>query len=169
MKSPSIILKPISKCDLPQLLLWRNDGRLFKWFRQYEPISEDHHLRWFENLKDDNTLKMFSIFNDENVLVGACGLTSIDYVNRRAEFSLYIGFDHASHGYGIAALKRLLTIAFSVYNLHQVWGEVFAGNPALDLFLKLGFKSGGLRRDFYYRDGIYINSHMISILRNEHV
>jgi hypothetical protein len=98
-------------------------------------------------------------------LVGVCGLTSIDWVNRRAEFSLYIDPDRQKDGLGKAALQTLLHHGFMTLGLNCIWGETFDLNPAAKLFEGLGFIKEGSRRDFYYRDGRFIDAHLYSLLR----
>ena len=101
-------------------------------------------------------------------LIGVCGLTSIDWVNRRAEFSLYIGPEHGKKGYGESALRKLLRIGFDVLNLNCIWGESFHGNPAIEMFKRIGFKYEGDRREFYFRNGSYINASLWSLLKNDY-
>ena len=96
-----------------------------------------------------------------------CGLTSIDYINSRAEFSLYIGHSYQRQGFAKDALKALLEVAFNEVNLNGVWGETFEGNHALNLFEKLGMKKEGTRRQFYFKGGKYIDAHLVSITREE--
>lgn len=99
--------------------------------------------------------------------IGVCGLTSIDMTNRRAEFSLYLIPSYQGKHLGSKALTILLEHAFNNLGLMQVWGEVFEGNPAIESFEKLGFKRDGVRRDFYFRDGKFINANLISIKDDE--
>ena len=168
--SLDVRLQPIAEGDLPMLRAWRNDPSIFKWCRQAEPISEKHHRAWFESLHGDESRKMYAIYRTKSSqLLGVCGLTSIDWVNRRAEFSLYIGPEHQGNRYGEIALRRLLRIAFGIFNLHTVWGESFEGNPAAVMFKKVGFQFEGTRRRFYFREGQYVDAHLWSILRDEFV
>lgn len=101
------------------------------------------------------------------VTVGVCGFTSIDMTNRRAEFSLYTAPQFQGRGFGTQALRCLLTHGFGNLGLHVVWGEVFDGNPALEKFLSVGFQKEGIRRDFYFRDGKFIDAHLISMRSDE--
>lgn len=156
-------LLPLEKGDLSTILEWRNNPLIYKWCRQYEPISWEAHQAWFARIQGDPSIKMFGIYVPS--LVGVCGLTSIDWVNRRAEFSLYIGPKYQSMGYGELALRALIQHGFDRLNLNSIWGEVFAGNPAMKTFLKVGFRNEGRRKQFYFRDGKYIDAHLISIQR----
>lgn len=100
--------------------------------------------------------------------VGVGGLTDIDHINSRAEFSLYIAPEHQQKGYGKIALKRLVEHGFNVLNLNSIWGECFDGNPAARMFESIGFKKTGTRPQFYYRDGRYINADIYTLLRAEY-
>jgi RimJ/RimL family protein N-acetyltransferase len=113
---------------------------------------------------------MYSIINHDdgvNVCVGICGLTSIDWINRRAEFSLYIGPEYQGSGFGEHALRLLCRHGFQTLNLNCIWGEVFESNPALAMFQRVGFKECGRRRQFYFRDGKYIDAILVDVMRNE--
>lgn len=166
---PKVSLRPFDETHLAQALAWRNQYKIFRWCRQREPISLRKHRAWFDSLASREDVRMYAIHNDKKEFIGVCGLTDIDHVNRRAEFSLYIGPEFHGHGFGEAALRRLLDVAFSVHNLLVVWGESFDGNPATEMFKRVGFQFEGSRRAFYYRDGKQINASLWSILRNEFV
>jgi len=152
---------------LDKLKNWRNTPEIYKWCRQDNLISEYQQSRWYESIQNNPKVKMYVIIDLNNNLVGVCGLTDIEHINRHAEFSLYIGLEHQRKGYATKALKTLMDLAFNWYNLNMVWGETFEGNPALKIFTDLGFKQDGLRRQFYYKNGKYLDCHLVSILRSE--
>lgn len=149
------------------MLAWRNDPRVFKWCRQNDLINEVAHLKWFEKSSIDPTIKMYAIRTDLFNIVGVCGFTSIDNLNKRAEFSLYIGPQHWGNGLGKASLYTLCSHGFNSYGFNIIWGETFEGNPAEKMFLDLGFKKEGTRREFYFRDGKFIDAHLYSIKKDE--
>ena len=130
--------------------------------------------RWFDaqsQSANQNTTEAHCLTNIEienNDPVGVCGLTDIDYPNSRAEFSCWISPDFQRFGYATSALKTLFVHGFFDLNLNQIWGETFDKNPALSLFTeKLKMAYDGTRRRFYFRDGEYIDSHLVSLLRSE--
>lgn len=159
-------LKTISPEILPQLRSWRNDYRVWRWCRQNDLISYSDHLNWFDSISNDKTVRMYLV-SDATSHVGVCGLTSIDMLNRRAEFSLYIDPDQQRRGHGEKALKTLLKHGFLNLGLNSIWGETFAGNPALEMFEKIGMKKEGTRREFYFRNGRFVDCHLVSILGRE--
>lgn len=152
------------------ILSWRNDHRIWQWCRQNDLISDAEQLAWFEKQSKDNTIKMYKTTvktKDKYVAVGVCGFTSIDMTNRRAEFSLYISPNFQGNSFGKKALNCLLTHGFKNLGFNTIWGEVFDGNPAINMFYALGFKHEGTRREFYFRDGKFINAELISIKASE--
>lgn len=158
--------------ELDLAFRWRNDPRVYQWCRQNDILHYRDHEDWFDRQRTDKTMSMYFIWEDEDSVprpLGVCGLTSIDHVNSRAEFSLYIDPEMQGCGFGEAALRALLNKAFFTYNLNLVWGESFTGNPAMNMFRRIGFKDEGVRRAYYFRDGKYVDAHLFSILRSEYV
>ena len=126
------------------------------------PIAWEDHLTWFEGLSGDQSRIMFAVMEGVTI-AGVCGLTGIDYINRRAEFSLYIDPSRHRTGLGSAALKSLVSFGFNTLGLNLIWGESFDGNPAIKMFERVGFEREGTRREFYFRDGKFIDAHLFSI------
>lgn len=152
------------------MLKWRNDWNLIQWTRQSDLLNEVEHEAWFDRQARDPSTRMYMLLaktGGKTEQVGVCGLTSIDYRNRRAEFSLYIASAYQRNGLGRAALSVLLTHGFENLGLNLIWGETFAGNPALKMFLGLGFQPEGTRRSFYWKDGRFIDAHLVSITAEE--
>lgn len=163
----TVKLGPILKEYSAQLFTWRNDESIFKWCRQVDLLTEIGHEKWMQSHQLDKSIKMYAISNEDNFLIGICGLTDIDLINQRAEFSLYIGPEFQKKGYAKATLNLLLEIGFSRYPLKTIWGETFEKNPAYNMFLTMGFKPEGTRRSFYFKDGHHIDAHLVSITREE--
>ena len=157
---------------------WRNNPEIYKWCRQVDVLHPEPHKRWYDNQQLDPTVSMYMIeasvgidFNSREKIipVGVCGLTGIDLINRRAEFSLYIAPDSQGCGFGEMALRALVAKGFKAYGLNCIWGEAFDGNPAIKMFNRVGFKEEGKRREFYFRDGKFVDAVLFSLLRSEYV
>lgn len=161
-------LGTVSLLTAPTLRGWRNDYTIWRWCRQNDLISQGSHEDWVNNLKNRDDVKMYSIKSSNQIgSVGICGLTEIDRINQRAEFSLYIAPEYQQEGYGKAALKTLFSHGFMNQNLNVIWGETFDGNIAYDMFLKLGMKHEGTRRQFYFKEGKHIDAHLVSMTSHE--
>lgn len=143
---------------------------IWQWCRQHHQISDIEQERWFLKQSQDPTIQMYKIMvlqKGKASPVGVCGFTSIDHLHRRAEFSLYIAYQAQGFGIGKGALTLLLQEGFGNHNFHLVYGETFDGNPAAKTFEKLGFVKEGTRRDFYFKNGRYLDAHLYSITEDE--
>jgi len=155
---------------MPLVRGWRNNYDIWRWCRQNDFISDVEQAGWYERQTADPSIRMYKIVlitGSEKTPVGVCGLTSIDWQNRRAEFSLYIDPMKHKQGLGKQALAALLLHGFQNLGLMQIWGECFDGNPALKMFESLGFKKDGVRRQFYFKDGKHHDCQLVSILHSE--
>lgn len=163
---PLVSLGPIFEEHLEWMLACRNKPEIRSWCRQVGLISLNEHLEWFHSLSGDKTRKMF-VLSTKTEHVGVVGLTSIDYVSRRAEFSIWIDPSYQGRGYAIAGLKAICNFGFRELGLNCIWGESFAGNPGIGIWKRVGFKEDCVRRDFYYKNGEFVNAHLCSLLREE--
>ncbi len=154
-------LRRLDESDLETLFESRNEPEIYKWCRQSAPLHWKNHTEWFDWQRKDPNTEMFGIVH--GTLAGACGLTSIDKTNGRAEFSLYISPMHQGEGLGEAGLKTLFKWGFDTLRLNRIWGETFQDNPAQGLFTRLGMEKEGVRREYYYRCGDYIDATLFSI------
>jgi RimJ/RimL family protein N-acetyltransferase len=170
-----VFLFRVDELDYGDMFKERNEYGNYRFFRQNAPLHWEKHHEWCHAQCTDESVSMFRVhifsgMKDNmpySARIGTVGLTSIDYVNRRAEFSIVLASEYKGAGFGRDALLSLLGHGFLDLGMNVIWGEVFETNPALDKFLSLGFKLEGKRRDFYYRDGRHIDACLISITRDE--
>ena len=154
--------------EIKELLFkWRNNPLIYKWCRQNDFIDWNAHSLWFENLGLDKSIKMYLICKDNGTPIGVCGITDIDLINQRAEFSLYIGPEYQGNGFSKTALRLLFDRVFKSYPINLIWGECFDGNIANKIFKDLGMNIDGIRRNFYFREGRHIDAYLYSITRGE--
>lgn len=159
-------LERLGEWELESAFRMRNSGEVYKWCRQTFPLHWKDHRDWFEWQRKDPSTEMF-VIKVEDQFLGVCGLTSIDYIARRAEFSCYIDPNERGLGFGERALRLLFQAGFSELNLNLIWGETFEHNPAKKLFEKIGMTKEGVRRDFYFKHGEYVNAILFSIKKSE--
>jgi len=150
--------------DLEWVARERNDPECRKWFRQSELLSIKQQLLWFST----TDMRSYVAVDDDGHNVGVLSLSHIDPIARKCEFSIMILPEYRDKGYGHKALWELLLHAFDDLNMHQVYSDVFANNPALDMYLRWGFKEYGKLPEWYYKGGQYIDSVIISINKDEY-
>jgi len=160
-----ISLSSVRQSDLEVIRHYRNLPELNRWFRQSTDLSQWENINYWQSVWSGQAHKFFQVMpTGSEKFVGVAGLCYIDRQNSRAEFSLWIMPEYQHQGFGVAALKTLFDHGFDDLNLHLIYGETFDGNPALDLFVKkLGMRYDGCRQEFYFKNGKYIDAHVISI------
>jgi RimJ/RimL family protein N-acetyltransferase len=177
----TISLRAIERIDLVPLKKWRNSPEIMQWCRQYKWLNDWNQEKWYEKINEDSSIEMFIAeqkkasegFDSDGIpcssqwkeILGVCGLTSIDLVNRRAEFSCYV--TDKGKGNGHLILRELFDFGFYRLGLNSIWGETYCGNPAAKKFDRLGMHKEGTRREFYFRNGKFIDAHIYSVLRSE--
>lgn len=165
-----VYLRALEREDLPKLMAWRNREDFRQYFREYRELNLQNQIDWFEQhvMKDDSTLMFGIVNNQSNELIGCCGLCYINWVNRNADLSLYIGWNNAyidDKGYAEEACRLLFRYAFEELNLHKIWTEIYEFDmPKYKLYKKLGMSQDGLLRDNCFHNGSWHNSRIMSIL-----
>lgn len=164
-----VCLDIIYKSELEKMRGWRNNPLIHRWCRQNDLIYPENQEDWYEWQKEDPKTKMYSVLDPDGTLVGICGLTDIDLINRRAEFSLYLGPEYQGKKLSKPALKTLFSYGFKELGLRSIWGETFEDNKAQDVFRAIGMKEDGRRRQFYVKDGKFCDAILFSMLNTEFV
>lgn len=168
-----VYLTAVEKEDLMELMEWRNKESFRKHFREYREINQEMQLRWYEEkvIKDPNTI-MFSIKRKKDgMLLGCCGLCYINWVQRNADLSLYIGWNDAyidEEGYAEESCKLLIDYGFRQLGLHKIWTEIYEFDyKKKQLYDTIGLEQDGLLRDNYFYEGKWWNSYILSILNKD--
>jgi diamine N-acetyltransferase len=145
---------------------WVNDREVMQYFANRQTdLSEAEERGYLEGLMASPTDRAFSIFDGERYL-GQCSLNQIYWPARNARLFIVLRRDCQGQGYGPAALRALLALAWSTLDLHKVWLIVREDNrSAQAMYLKLGFSFEGLLRDEYHVLGRYHDMVRMAILR----
>jgi hypothetical protein len=166
-------LRAIERDDLATLLAWRNRANFRRFFREYRELGPEQQENWYRAsvLADDRT-RMFAIVEaTSGRLIGACGLCYIDWVNRTADFSIYIGRDgsYIDDHYAPDAGRTLLGYGFDELGLHRIWCEIYDFDIAKQRLLdSLGFGLDGRHRETHWAEGAWHDSLFYGILDREH-
>ena len=163
LKGKYVGLRAIEESDLSQLLLWRNQPNYRRFFREYRELSQNNQKNWFDSkVLNDKSTEMFSIVDvNTGELLGACGLCYIDWINRNADFSIYIGKDdlYIDEKYAIEAAQIMMKYGFEELNLHRLWSEIYSFDEAKKvMFDRLGFKLEGVHKEKHWTEGKWCDS-----------
>jgi RimJ/RimL family protein N-acetyltransferase len=166
-------LRPIERSDLPTFVRWFADAELRSYLAICLPFSLAQEERWFEGVQERlerRTDVMLAIETGDGVHIGNIGLHGIEWKDRQAELGIAIGEkEYWGRGYGTDAVRTLLDVAFGQMNLHRVSLRVNADNPrAIRCYEKAGFRHEGTMRERVFRDGTYLDQHLMSVLDSEY-
>lgn len=165
-------LRAIERSDLALLANYRNRPEYRRYFREYRELNMDNQNFWYEEIvmKDPKTI-MFSIVElESNRLLGACGLCYIDWINKNADFSIYIGADnlYIDNKFAPDAGHTMARYAFDEVGLHRIWSEIYDFDKLkIKFFEKMGFKLDGHHRETYWHEGKWHDSLFYSMLNYE--
>lgn len=170
----SVYLRAVERADLETLRMWRNDPAFKRNFREYREISTDMQENWFAHVvnNDDKTI-MFSICQRETGdLLGCCGLCYINWIQRNADLSLYVGYNSVyidDCGYAKEACRLLFDYAFLELGLHKLWTELYEyDTKKIEFYIKeFGFKKDGFLRDNHFMDGRWYGSWILSLIEGQ--
>lgn len=148
-----VMLTPLDWDDMKTLLQWRNIPSNQIYFREYRPLNDETQGKWYNSLTDDRNTIMFAIVKG-NKLVGVCGLCNIDWVNRHAEMSLYIGDGYIDRMIAPNAWKQLENYAIKVLGLKRLWAEIWGFDvKKRDLLIAKGYQLEVTKREAHWHNG----------------
>ena len=168
-----VALRAVCREDLPILLEWRNRSDYRKYFREYRELNIDNQNEWFNNyvVHDKSTLMFAIVSTSDNKLLGCCGLCYVNWVQKNADLSLYIGTNGCyidDNGIAEEACKLLFNYGFGELGLHKIWTEIYEfDKKKYDLYIKLGFSQDALLRDNYFYNHKWENSRIMSIIDSD--
>jgi UDP-4-amino-4,6-dideoxy-N-acetyl-beta-L-altrosamine N-acetyltransferase len=170
LQGENLSLRQIVPEDYALITQWNFDPEITRYFSPRPSFSEELQKQWFENLLNDKTkLKFMIIPKNKRDAIGMVGLQNINRVHERAEIGISIGDNKwLGKGLGTDAVKTLLSFSFEELKLHQIRAEVFTENTnAIRLFIRCGFKSDGILRHYWKKEGVFRDVQLLSLLKDE--
>ena len=159
----SLAFKKIQIDDIPFINQVRN-GYAQKYLHDSRIFNIEETYDWFNKIKPD----YWTIFDNDN-RIGYFRLSNHSIENK----NIYIGADiapqYTGRGYATLAYTLFIPFLFDSYNLNKISLEVISTNiVARNLYNKLGFIYEGTKRDDIIKDGEWVDSIMMSILKKEY-
>ena len=169
-------LRSAERTDIPQFLRWINDPEVVANLEVYAPMGTVEEEAWFDAMKqrpiDEHTL-VIEIHPEESdqewVVIGNTSFFPIDHKAHSVEIGIMIGEKaYWNKGFGTEAMRTMCRYGFDELNLNRVWLRVYDTNPrARKAYEKAGFVYEGTMRQAVYKNGRYIDMHIMSVLRSD--
>jgi len=163
-------LSPVSGDDAERCTEWLNDFEVAANLNILtQIISLESEKKWLESVQLKQDYVFAIILREQEKMIGTTGLTKINYIDRCAEFGIFIGDkNHWNRGIGTEAAQLTLDFAFNVLNLKNVMLKVFSYNKrAIKSYEKAGFKLIGSRRCAKIIAGEYYDDVYMDVLADE--
>lgn len=167
-----VYLRALEPEDYKISYKWRNDinvnrllgGNVFF-------VSQEREKKWVENAiyDDKNNIRLAICLLENNKYIGNVNMTSIDWNNRNAELSIFIGEkDEWGKGYAKDACIQIMEHGFKQLGLIRIHLTVLHENQkAISLYEKLGFVKEGLLRNCIFKDNEFKSLFIMSMLKSE--
>jgi len=167
-----LLRKPNKEIDINDLLQIKNNKDTAKYLGGNTPTyTEEDINNWvdFHNNCDDEDL--FIIQDKQNKkVIGHIGLYNINLKVRSAEYAILIGNnEYLGKGVGRQVTDLILNYGFNKLKLNRIYLSLISENlPAYNLYLKMGFKKEGCLRQAIFKNDVYYDSILMSILNFEY-
>ena len=141
-----VSLRPITDADTDNIVKWRNNPDVYRYFIFREKFTPEMHRNW---------LSTRVLTGQERRAVGSVYLRDIDHKHESAEYGIFIGDDSfRGQGIGTETAKLFTDFALDVLGVHRVFLKVLDGNTkARRSYEKAGFVYEGTFRDMVKLDG----------------
>ena len=147
IRGNNLILRPMTLEDTPIFLRMRNDLAVSKWFIYRKEITATEHVRWMAtHLVQGGDSRQFMIYAPSDngfsyKIIGCTNLKEIDFVNKRAEYGLFLADPQVrGKGYGSETVSLMARYAFDCLGLNSIFSRVFTDNiPSVKHLEREGF------------------------------
>lgn len=135
-----LILRGINESDTDNIVSWRSDPDVYKYFKQPHKISAAEHNNWYNTsyLFNANRFDWMGLEKESSNRIGIFGLVREGNI---AEIN-YILSPNAQHkGYAAEGVMSMIKYASANWNTHTIIAEIHKDNtPSLVFIKRLGFE-----------------------------
>lgn len=152
IKTERLTLRGITEKDAKDIVRWRSDPEVFRFFKSPHKLTYEEHVNWYRNsyLANDKRYDWLCIEDISNTPIGVFGL---NIENDQAEVNYLLAPEAQHRGYAGEAVKALIHYANDSRGIHTITAEIHIDNLASrKLAEALGFKLRKIENIFAYYD-----------------
>ena len=161
MRSDKIYLRALELDDIEFLFEIENNRDFWEISHTILPFSKYYLEKYIKESNHDIFSEKqfrFVISIENKYPVGLIDLFDFDPINHRAGIGIVINKTQRKKGYAIKSVKLIEDYSRKNLQIHQLYVNVRVDNKnSLDLFKKLGYVEIGIKKDWNYLDGQYID------------
>lgn len=162
LENERIILRALEPDDIDSLFLWENDRSNWRVSQTLVPYSRHVLTAYINSVTDiytDKQLRLVIVSKEDNSPLGTIDLFECDFKNKRAGIGVLIADpNNRNKGYASEALALIVEYCDEVLGMHQAYCNVLSDNHSSKaLFEKFGFIQTGVKQDWIYHEGKYID------------
>ena len=169
----TIMLREYREDDFPEIRKWVNRAETTRFLssRFWAPQTTMDTRQFLDNMLQSSHNGCNFVIADKQTerYIGQLDLFRLDWKLRCAELGIVIGAEEErSRGIGREALTLLLQYAFDTLGMERVELTVDMDNEqAKRCYERVGFVLEGVKRHAYFRDGIFSDIGILSVLSGE--
>ena len=139
IQTERLILRGINETDALEIVEWRSDPDVYKYFKSPHKITVKEHFNWYNKnyLFNENRFDWMCIEKKSGKKIGVCGLTKEGF---SAEVNYLLAPDAQHKGYARESLSSIIQYAQDKWHTDRIIAEIHKDNgPSIALVKKLGF------------------------------
>jgi ribosomal protein S18 acetylase RimI-like enzyme len=155
-----IEIRPAVPEEAPYLTRWLTDPTILRWFPMTDAREIDDSVRiWLGYSKFQSCFTAYL----EGIPVGMSILYLQPYQKfaHQCLFAIIVDEKHRNQGIGKALMEHMIKAAKNQFHIDVLHLEVYAGNPAMRLYERMGFKEFGRQPKFIKIGEEYIDKIMM--------
>lgn len=173
LETKDLIIKRTVFEDLDTFYVWERMPEVTKYFSIKDDQTMEEILEKYYADKADPSADQFSVFFKEAdgglKLIGRIVLGDIIEGWKGEIWRIYIGdLDYRGKGLGQQSLEAMMKYCFDELKFERLYLDHYTGNPASQLYLKLGFQYEGVLRSNCRKNGVLYDVHLMSMLKDEY-
>jgi RimJ/RimL family protein N-acetyltransferase len=171
IKNERITLRAIEEKDLIIMQNWANDPDIQYLLGGWHfPINKNDQIKWYNNLSCNSINQRFIIEDESQTVIGMANLLNINFKDGNAEHGLLLDKKFQGKGYGKDVVNAVMKYSFCELRLNRLETTIIENNEkSINLFLKLGWSKEGILRNWYFREGKYLNKYILGILQQDFI